>query len=295
MNTDGATAPTILLIGATGQVGREVAQQLAGTGIRARALVRTPEKAAPLRAAGFDLVAGSLDQPATLKAALERIEKVFLLSSDDPRQVELQGALIAAAQAAGIQHIVKLSAHSAGAHPPVSFGRWHAQIEQQLEASGMAFTHVRPRFFMQNFLSFAPTISANGAFYAPMSDAQVSMVDARDVAAVAVAALTQPGHAGKIYDLSGPEALSFHDAAARLTAALGRQVQYIDLPLAAARQTVIEMGMPDWFADNLIELYTFIQAGGQAAPTSTVADVTQMQPRSFTQFAQDYAAALRAE
>ena len=287
------TEPTILLIGATGQVGREVAQQLEATGMRARALIRAPEKAAALRAAGFDPVVGSLDQPASLKAALEQIEKVFLLSSDDPRQVELQGALIVAAQAVGVQHIVKLSAHSAGADPPVSFGRQHAQIERQIEASGMAFTHLRPRFFMQNFLSFAPTISANGAFYAPLGSARVSMVDVRDVAAVAVAALTQPGHTGKVYDLSGPEALSFNDAATRLTAALGRQVAYIDVPFEAARQTLIAMGMPGWFADNLIELYTFIRAGGQADVRSTVADVTHRPPHSFAQFADDYAAALR--
>lgn len=287
------THPTILLIGATGQVGREIVQQLGATGSRARALVRTAEKADALRATGFDPAIGSLDQPATLNAALEGIEKVFLLSPDDPRMVEQQTALITAAQAAGVQHIVKLSAQSAGADPPVSFGRWHAQVERQLEAAGMDWTHLRPRFFMQNFLSFAPMISAQGTFYAPMSSAQVSMVDVRDVAAVAVAALTEPDHGGKIYDLSGPEALSFDDAAARLTTALGQEVAYIDVPDAATRQTLLEIGMPDWFADNLIELYTYIRAGGQAAVQSTVAAVTRKQPRSFARFADDYAAALR--
>jgi len=279
----------ILLVGATGALGSEVARRLAGDGVHVRALVRDLQRAAALRESGLEVVAGDLGKLETLPQALEGTRVVFLLSSDDPRMAALQGNLVEAAERAGVSRIVKVSAYVAGLGDSTSIGRWHAEVERRIEESGMLFTHLRPFYFMQNFLAFAPSIAYERVFHAPMGSARVAMVDLRDVAAVAARVLTEEGHEGKVYEISGPEALSFGEAATRLSAALGRTVDYIDVTPEAARGAMVASGVPAWYAEALTELYALLARGCEENVTPVLDEMGVSSPRKFEHFTQEHA------
>ncbi|MGI8988490.1 MAG: NAD(P)H-binding protein [Bryobacteraceae bacterium] len=154
----------ILITGATGTSGSEIAKQLSATGTRFRALVWDRRKTGPLSGLNVEPVEGDLGKPETLAKALEGIDRALLLSSPDERQVEFQGNFIDAAKRAGVRHVVKFSAIGAAPDSISKFLRWHAQTERQLEQSGMGHTHLRPSSFMQNFLQSAATIQIPGRY-----------------------------------------------------------------------------------------------------------------------------------
>jgi uncharacterized protein YbjT (DUF2867 family) len=282
----------ILVIGGTGNVGSEVAKQLTAAGEKVRSLSRDPSKAKTDPAGGFEYVKGDLADPASLAAGLRGAEKVFLVSAGDPNIMTLHGNLYAEAKKAGVRHVVRLSALGAGKEGPVSLLNWHTQADRALADSDLPYTILRPHFFMQNFHWFAPTIREQGAFYMPMRDGKVSLVDVRDIAAVAVAALTEPGHQGKAYDVTGPESLSMAELAGKLSAAAGKAVRYVDVPPAAARAAMIGMGLPEWMADGLVELYAEFAAGKYAAVSSVVRQATGTPGRTFDTFAAEFGHAL---
>ncbi|MDQ3650343.1 MAG: SDR family oxidoreductase [Acidobacteriota bacterium] len=283
----------ILITGATGTIGGELVKQLAASGTKARALVRDRSKAAVIEQFGFEMVEGDLAKPGTLDAALSSIERVFLLSSPGPQIVTAEGNLIEAAKRAGVKHVVKLSAIGADADSRLMLGWWHGQVEKRLADSGLTYTMLQPNSFMQNFFGFAPTIKAHDAFYAPMKDGQLSVVDARDIAAVAKAALTEDGHENKTYVITGPEALSYAEIAEKFSGVLGRKISYVDVEPEAARKGMMAAGMPEWFAEALNELFAVFSAGHGATVTNVVREVARKEPITFDQFAQDYAAAFK--
>jgi uncharacterized protein YbjT (DUF2867 family) len=279
----------ILVTGASGTTGSELVRLLSSRGLRVRALLRNPQKRLKLEAPEVTFVQGDLAQPETLQEAIAGVQKVFLLSSPDPEQVKMQGNLIrAAVKAGGVRHVVKMSALGASTDSPVPLGRWHAETERELEASGLPFTHLRPHFFMQNLFLHAQTIALEGQMRAPMGGAKISIVDARDVAEVAAAVLTGDGHEGMAYDITGPEALSFAQMAEKIGAAAGIDVRYVDVPLDEARQQMLDAGAPEWFADSMTELYRVFRAGHGASVTSVVQAATGRRPRSFDEFAREH-------
>jgi uncharacterized protein YbjT (DUF2867 family) len=289
----------ILVTGATGNNGIEIVKLLSRRGIPCRALVRTSEKATVLSGlADVEVVYGDFAHPETLAPALKGIDKALLISSADPRLPELQGNFVQAAKRAGVPYVVKFSgAWSMGGADLRGwrFARWHAEAEQQLEDSGLAFTHLQPNQFMQVYLRFQPTIAEQGKFFAACRNSKVSPVDIRDIAEVAVAVLTGSGHQGKSYVLTGPETLTYYEVAEKLSAAIGKTVSYVDVPLEAARKTMVDSGAPDWFVEGQMEQYQVRLRGYQSAVTSVVAEVAKKQPISFGQFAQDYATYFRGE
>ena len=285
-------ASTILVTGATGNIGSQVVKQLSARGIAVRALVRNPEKAVDIAGPGVEIVAGDFDKPETLDAALKGIEKVFLVSAGDLHLVEQQGNVIQAAQRAHVRHIVKVGAIRLNG--PIAFVRWHAQTEQQILDADIAYTFLHPQVLMLNVLASASTIAAEGVLYAPMKDGKIGLVDVRDIAAVGVAALTENGHEGKTYEITGPELLSYADIATKLSKVLGKQVTYVDIPPEAARQGMLHMGMPQWLTDDVIALFGVLSEGHAAVVTNVVADIAKKQPISFDQFAHDYAQAFKA-
>lgn len=281
----------ILVTGATGTTGREVLMQLTARGVRVRAFVRNPDRAVALDGPLVEIVRGDLERPETLSPALKGVDAVFLLSSPDPRQAELQGNLVEAAPRAGIRRLVKMSVLGADPASPASLPRWHGETERQIEASGIPYTHLRPNLFMQALLMHAPSVARDGAIYAPVKDGKVSVVDTRDIAAVAVAALTEDGHEAKAYDITGPEALSYADMAARLSSATGKTVTHVDVAPEEARKGMLAAGMPEWLADALLQLYAIFREGRAAAVTNVVAVVAKKRPRTFDEFAREAAAA----
>src|SRR5919202_2519379 len=196
----------LLVTEATGTTGSEVLRALKDREVPARALVRDETQAHNLRAHGFEPVTGDLGDPRTLKPALEGVERAYLVSPAGPMQSELEQTFLETAKEAGVKHIVKLSMIGASPEAPLRFARTHGKVEQALRESGLAWTLLRPTGFMQNTLSWGARV-LDGTFYSPVPDAAFSIVDARDVAEVAAVALTEDGHEGNAYGLSGPEAV----------------------------------------------------------------------------------------
>lgn len=278
---------TILVTGATGNVGSQVVQQLIAAGITPRVAVRSLKKADALKQAGAEPVEMDLDKPETVQPAFEGIDKVFLVSPFVPNMVQLAAILVEAAKKANLKQVVRLSALS---QPGTTLSKWHGDVEKMIGDSGIPFTFLRPNGFMQNFVnSMADTIKTQNAFYMPIGDGKVSLVDTRDLAAVAVAALTNTGHEGKAYEITGPEALSNQQAASILSQVLGRTINYVDVPEDAARQGMQSAGMPDVIVNALLELYTSYKAGQAATVSPVIEQVTGKKPISFEQFAKDYA------
>lgn len=294
MNTKPTKSPSLLITGATGTIGKALTQILAERGIPFRAMVRSPKDARDLTAlAGAEVVAGDFNDPATMAQALTGIERAFLLTNSSEAAESQQLAFVAEAQKAGVRHLVKLSQLSAAADSPVRFLRYHAVVEQAIRDAGMDFTFLRPNLFMQGLLAFQQSIAGQGQFFAAIGGARVSVVDIRDIAAAAAAALTEEGHAGKSYTLTGPEALTHAQMADQLSTALGRQVTFIDIAPEAMRQALLQFGFPVWQADGLIEDYAHYSRNEAAAIESGVQDATGQSPRSFADFARDYAPTFR--
>jgi uncharacterized protein YbjT (DUF2867 family) len=283
----------ILVTGATGNNGLEVLKRLAGRNVQVRAMVRNRDRASEISALpNAEMVEGDFDRPETLLSALAGVDRAFLLTNSTERSEAQQLAFVDAARQSHVKHIVKLSQFAATAHSPVRFLRYHAAVEAEIQATGMAYTFLRPNLFMQGLLNFRSTIATQNAFYAAINDAKVSTVDVRDIADVAVAALTETGHEGKIYDLTGSQALTHTEMAECITAALGRQITFVDIPPEAMRDALIGFGMPVWQADGLIEDYAHYRRNEASAIASGVQDATGKAPRRFEDFARDYATLL---
>lgn len=280
----------ILITGATGRVGGATLKELSRRGVSMRALVRNAAKAALVAGPQVETVIGDLAQPRSLEAALDGVTAALLVSPLDPHQVELQGNFIDAAKRAGRVHVVKISGLGTALDSSVRSGRWHAQTEEYLEDSGLPFTHLRPPFFMQNLLRFAPTVRASGEFTGSLNQGKVAMIDVDDIAAVAASALTTEAHTGKAYTLTGPEALSYTDVAERLSRILGRTITYRDVPLAVMRERLLASGMPAWHIDVQVDFSTALSAGHASAVTNAVEAVTGRPARTLEQFIREHVA-----
>jgi uncharacterized protein YbjT (DUF2867 family) len=289
----------ILITGATGTIGRELVDLASASGMRVRAMTRQPQQAAAHvyardRASTIEWVQGDLSAPETLPRALAGVERALLLSPSDPRQAEREEGFIGAAAAAGVGHVVKISAMGAAPDAGFAGGRLHARIEHALERSGLAFTHLRPHSFMQNLLRSAAAIREQGKLFAPMGDARVSLIDARDVAAVAAVVLREGRrHAGKHYELTGPESLSFADVAAHLGTAAGRPVTYVDVTPEDARRAMLQRGTPEWLVDNILALHACFRNGRWSVVEPTVREVTGRPARTFLDFTREHGDVLR--
>jgi len=281
----------ILITGAGGTVGTALVKELKGSDQTIRLTFRSKDKAEKAAAAGYDAVTLDYAQPETLRPAFDGVDCVFLLGTGVLGQAEGEINVVNAAKAAGVQKIVKLSMWGADAEQYALAGM-HRTVERAIEASGLEWTFLRPNNFMQTFVTYeAESIRAEGAFYLPAGEAKINHIDVRDIARVAARALTAPGHAGKAYNLSGPKAISYTEAAAILSETLGKPVRYVAVSDDAAKSAMIAGGAPELYADYLIELYQYFRAGGAAGVSSVVKDVTGHDPMTFEQFARDYAEA----
>jgi uncharacterized protein YbjT (DUF2867 family) len=265
----------ILVIGGRSKIGSALLEDLAGRGQQVRALVRAGEPTGGLAAAA-EVVTGDLADEGSLVTAMAGIEKVFLLSSPHPDAVSWHRNAIDAARRARVQLLVRSSILGADRESPAEFISAHTTCDRYLEDSGLPFVIVRPNMFSQNVPeSTIPSIDATGVFYHGAGDARISMVDTRDVAAVAAVVLTESGHAGAHYDVTGPEALSNADVAAKLTAALGRQITSVAVPDEAVRKALIDAGLNEWFANALSGLYQDYQRSGTDGYAAQVTDTIQ--------------------
>lgn len=277
----------ILVTGANGTIGREVVKQLVAQGVAVRALVRDSAKAGALQRPKVEIVTGDLDEPTSLTSALTGISHALLLSVTSPSRVQQETNFIQAAQRAAIQHIVKISILGAATDSSSRILQWHGQAEKILGEANLAHTILRPNYFMQNLFWSLADIRARGVFNSSLPvDTKHSHVDARDIAAVAVACLTESSHAGQIYHLTGPEALTYPEVADSLSRILGRPIRYDPSPDNYAKfLTPFGMDIPD-----VLELDRCVARGegDGAILTDAVAQVARKQPYTLEQFVNDY-------
>ncbi|MBI5815132.1 MAG: SDR family oxidoreductase [Nitrospinae bacterium] len=287
-------AGKIIVTGATGNIGTPLLDALQKRGANFTAVTHSAEKASALRAKGIDAVNAEMTGHAALNRVFEGGKALFLLTPFFPQMAQLTSGIAAAAKHAGISHIVRLSGMGAE-HEQITLAKWHRAAERAVEESGVAWTHLRPNSFMQNYVNFhSHSIKEQGAFYLPHGNGAVSFVDTRDIADAAAEILVNPAaHAGKAYTLTGPAAITNHQAAQTLSSAAGKNVAYVDIPESKAREGMAAMGIPDWMVDGLLELYAVNKAGHTATVTGDIKNITGKAARSFGDFAKDYAGAFK--
>lgn len=286
----------ILVTGATGLNGGELVRLLSAKGVQVRALVRSSTKAQALSSLPYvEIVEGDMARPETLAGALRGVDRAMLISSSDAAMLEVQSNLIDAAAKAGVKHVVKLSGIMPEVDSPFRFARMHGEIELKLERSGMAFTHLRAGEFMHSYFRQVPAIVARGAMFLPMEDARIASIDVGDIAEAAATVLTEPGHEGKIYPLTGPEALSMAEVAEKLSKATGRTIRYINVSPEEATRTRLAVGVPQYAADALDELFAERRKGKEAQVSPIIETIIGRRATSFDEFAARNAAIFRGE
>ena len=282
----------ILITGASGNVGSEVLRQAAAAKLNIRAVYQSPDKARTAPAA-VETVLMDYTRPETIRAALRGIEKVFLVGPPASNLAELEGNLVNQAKRSDVQHIVKLSALGGR---KAMFPGLHRDSEEEIEASGIAYTFLRPNGFMQNLVNYnSETIKTQNAFYAAQGSGAVSHIDIRDIAAVAVKVLSGGGHEGKPYSLTGPEALTNAQIAEKLSRLLGRSIRYVDIPPDDFKKSLLTAGMPEWSVNALLDLQRLYREDGASLVDRTVEQLLGRKATSFNEFARDYRSAFQTE
>jgi uncharacterized protein YbjT (DUF2867 family) len=274
----------ICVTGASGTLSSEVIRQLEGQEIPFRRAYFSESAAQTARARGVETVTIDYNHPATLRSAFQDCDAVFLLGPNAVNHTELELNAVEAAQAAGIRRVVKQSVMGA-AEEAYSLANIHRPVEKAIEGSGMAWTFLRPNSFMQNAVTFmAPTIRAEGAFYSASGQARISHVDVRDIAAVAVAALTTDGHEGQIYTLTGPEALTYDEMAETLSNEVGRVIRHVSLPAADLKAAMLAAGTPESIADRMLDLERYFREDRASVVTDDVKRVIGREPKRFVDY-----------
>ncbi len=275
----------ILVTGATGTTGGEVVRQLMAAGQPARALVRDASKIDADGFGGIQFVTGDLSDLASLSAAMEGIEAVYLNVVPGPDALTQVDNVIAAAKNAGVPAIIKLSGYLASAASPSAIIRMHSEADDHVRASGLGYTILRANSFYQNILGQMASIKANGTFALPLGDAHQSLIDVADIAAIAILAMTTDTLRNKSFDLTGPESLTFADVAERLSHVRGTPVTYVPITRDQFEATLRSYGTPAQAASDVGELFDAFASGIYADVTDDVAKILGRQPRSFDAFA----------
>ncbi|WP_330256758.1 NAD(P)H-binding protein [Nocardia sp. NBC_00565] len=272
----------IVVTGATGNVGRELVRELAARNAEFRVLVRDPARAVglPERA---ERVVGNLDDPATLGAAFDGADALFLLVPGIG--LDHAVAAVAAARAAGIGHIVQLSSFHAAIDPMPAMGRWHHEREQVVAGSGIPVTVLRPGGYMTNALEWAPVIRAGGEVLDPTGPGRYAPIDPADIAAVAAAALIEPGHQGRVYHLTGTETCTIAEQVATISRVIGADIKIREAATPEqALQSRYPGGAPPALAAAIIEWFSMMRADTIGFRTDTVRQLLGRDPVSFEQW-----------
>ena len=283
---------TVFVTGATGNIGSMVVTGLLAKGADVRALVHSEEKAQALRDQGVEVFVGDFTDAELLDRAVAGADRVFSLTPPNPDQVVQANAITAAAlRASNRPHVVRLSVIKSSTAAPTRISAQHGEIDKVLKESGLPVTFLKPHFFMQNTLMGAESVGDHGAFYHAMGEGKIGIIDVRDIAAVAIEVLTSDGHEGKGYTLTGPESVSFAQIGSQLAEALGKDVNVVAVPVDAARESMTGLGFPQWAADAFGEYFEVYSDNYGDFFTDDVQNITGTAPRTYRDFAGDFAGA----
>jgi uncharacterized protein YbjT (DUF2867 family) len=264
--TEAPAQPLILVVGATGNTGSGLVPTLVAAGARVRAVSHTPAKAEVLRRQGAEVAIADLGDPAALDAVVAGVDRIYLCLYNGPQQAIHGRNLIAAAARSGRRpHVVH---HSASGSEGSRIIRHIKEVEAELRASGLPWTILRPTFYLQNTMMAIPTVASHGAIYLPMKQGRMAMTDVRDIVDVAAKVLLAGGHEGQTYTLT--------------------TVSYVDVPISAARDSMVGMGMDPWVVDGYMELFEgFAEDWGNKISGDT-AKVLGRPARGHRQFVADF-------
>ncbi|EYF00512.1 NAD(P)H-binding protein [Chondromyces apiculatus] len=281
----------VVVTGATGNIGSRVAltlaaRQAAGQGGGVIGFVRDPLKAAPLAAAGVTLRQGAFEDDASLRAAFEGADTVVLITAGSTL-AEQARAGIEAARAAGVRKIVRVSSLKASVDGPTDATRQDGRVEAWIRERGLAHVILRGHCFMQNILKNVGSIRDEGKIYFGTGDGKIGMIDVRDIADAAVAAVESEAWDGQTLELTGPEAIDFHAVAAAVGRELGRDVTFVPVPPVAAGDTARRFGVDAWTATVLTEYCAAYAAGWGDFTTGEVERLSGHAPRSIADFARE--------
>lgn len=282
----------ILVLGATGNTGSEVVRQLQQTGADFGVMVRNTNSTATMNLQPYQVREGNFTDVAAMEKAMQGVKRIYVsmpIHQDNKLWVE---NVIAAAKAANVEHVVKLSGMGAKSDAGSEIIRTHVVTDDLVKASGLAWTIIQPNSFFQNLFGSLATINAMGKFFLPLGDAKQSVVDIRDVAAVIVESLIGEGHDGQTYLLSGPEALTFAQQAEVISQASGKPIEYVAISEQDAAAAMKEAGMDEWFTNALAEIMAWFGTGAYTEVTDTVERVTGKPARNFNDFANEFAHAI---
>lgn len=282
----------ILVTGATGNIGSRLVENLKGKNLEVIAGVSSLSKGGRFVKQGIDTTIINFTRPETLETALEGVDRLFLLLPLAEPMVTWGRQVIAAAQTAGVQFILRSSGLGADPDTGYELGKTHGLIDQALRESGIPFAIIRPNSFMQNYVNFfGAGIRDQQALYLAQGQGRISLIDVRDIAAVAAAILADPGsHRRQSYDLTGPEALTNEEIAGIISRVLGKTVTYHDIDEETYRQEMLRLGVPKWNIQVLESLNRRIKLGLTAEVNSQVRMLTGKGANSFSRFAEDQAA-----
>lgn len=278
----------LLITGATGHVGSHLISLLHAQGYAIRALVRDRTKAAGLPD-DVEVVVGDLAHPETLPAAFSGVEHVFLM--DASHGLDVTTNAVAAARDAGVQRIVNLSSIGASLDPMPIMGRAFVAREALLRESGIAWTFLRPSIFMSNALWWLPSLKAEGVVSDPVGPGRYASIDPEDIAAVAAVALTQEGHTGQIYTLTGRELQTVAQEVEILAGVLGRRVPYVETTPEEDARKALARGLDQANVEVIRNLNEVLRADGAAVITDDVERVTGERSASFERWCRRNAAA----
>jgi uncharacterized protein YbjT (DUF2867 family) len=272
----------ILITGASGNVGGAVLKKIVESGQPVSAMYRSDADArsAPQQVRA---VIADFDDKNSLRRAFENVDSLFLVCSPILQLVEFESNAVDIAGEQGVKHLVLSSSAGAGRWDK-SFPKWHTEAERALKNSGIEHSIVRPNSFMQNITAFfAGTIQTQDVFYSSMGQSKASLVDVQDIADVVAALLTSKAQ-NAVYELNGPEALTYSEVADRISKLCGRTIRYVDIPMAEQKKALLNAGMPDWQAQALIDLQDYYLQGNGGELTDDVERITGHPPRDLNQF-----------
>jgi len=281
----------ILVFGATGRISTEVIALLRAHAHPHRIMAPGIPNPAMF---GLDseVVTAVPISPEAWAEAFAGVSALFLSNPGNPAQLELQRKAVEEAKRAGVRRIVKISNLGASLDSQMVQARWNWQLEQDIAASGIPYTILRPRFLLQNFLIvFAPGIKSDGTFFAPAGDTRIPYVDLRDVAEASLAVLTEAGHENRTYEITGPEALSCQDLAHRFSQALERPVRFEDVTPEEGTRLFARLGLPGQVAMDVVAMFAAARAAERPDASSVVTPITHKPARSFDQFVAENLAA----
>lgn len=274
----------ILITGATGKTGSATAKSLGEKGETFRALIRNEEKKEGLESLGGEVVIGSIENTEVVNQSMQGVTTVLVLLPNSESQLALEKQLVDSAKQAGVERIVKMSSIEATPDATSPIPKLHLESEEYIKQSGLAWTMIKPNFYMQNLLASAGTIKEQGKIFLPMGDGKTGMIDTTDVGKVLAKVLSEDGHESMNHEITGPEILSFYEVAEIFSQVLGKQVDYVDVPMDAYKETLGQFLTNQWHLDAVIDLFKGIAEGGIEDKTDTFNELMGETPKSLSQF-----------